>query len=196
VALPTLFSVLGVWGIERGTADIIVIGLLVADRVVRQFEMRDRPAVGEDRGAAAGAERHDHLDADPPDRAETLHIGVVHDPHRLAPAPAQLGLQIVSGPRFGPEMRRRQDAPVPHHAGKADRGALELSQRRGRLVDHVGHQLRGGRHRRGRYARRLADHLARAVEQGELDPAAADIDGKGAAFLRSLHGASPRAGAE
>ena len=67
-----------------------------------------------------------------------------------------------------------------------------MSERRGRLVDHVASPVPGRPAGRGRHAHPLADHLARAVEQGELDPAAADIDGKRAAFLGSLHGALSR----
>src|SRR5438270_3258978 len=53
-------------------ADVFVIGLVSAHRVVRELEMRHDLAVAEDRGAGAGAERQHHLHPVPLDRAKSL----------------------------------------------------------------------------------------------------------------------------
>jgi len=186
--LDALVPCLVAFSVERGVADIFVIGLFAVDRMMREFEMRQDPPVLEERRAGAGPERQHHFDPSTFDRAEPLHVGVVHDPHRLFPALGQCLLQVEAGPDFGAEMRCGQHPPVAHHARKPDRGAVELPKRRGSGIDRGRERL--GRHRRhrGRHAEALADNAALIVEQSELHAGAADIDGQGA---RTCHGPLP-----
>ncbi len=93
-----LVPTLAAFAVERGLADILVIGLVAAHRVMRQFEMRHDSAILEDRGAGAGAEGQHHLDAFALDCPEALDIGVVQDSHRLFPLLGERALQIEAGP--------------------------------------------------------------------------------------------------
>ena len=155
---------------------------------MRQFEMRHDPAVLENRGAGAGAQGQHHLDPFAPDRAEALDVGIVHNPHRLMPLLGQRGLQIEPGPYLGSEMRRCQYPPVAYRAGEADRDPVERAERRGGGLDRGGEHFGRDRRHRGRHADALTDHPTLRIEQGELDPGAADIDGQSA---RTSHDAPP-----
>ena len=115
--------------LERGAADILVIGHAAFDWMMRQLQMRHDPAVVEQRRAGAGAQGQHEFDALTLDRAEALHVGVVHDPHRLAPALRKLVLQIEAGQHLCAEIGRRQHLAFTHRAGKADRGSVEPAER-------------------------------------------------------------------
>lgn len=62
---------------QRGVADVLVVGLPLPDRMLGQFQMRHEIAVPEQRGANPGAERENHLEAIAFDEAEALYIGIV-----------------------------------------------------------------------------------------------------------------------
>ena len=151
--------------LERRPADVFVIGLVAAHRVMGELQMRHDLPVVEDRGAGPGAEGQHHFDAFALDRAKALHIGVVHHPHRLAPALGERGLQIEAGPQLGPQIGRGQHAPVAHRAGKPDRDPVETAEPGRRGIERGGERLGGDRRGRGRQAHPLADHLSGAVEQ-------------------------------
>src|SRR6266851_6947466 len=60
--------------LARGVADILIVGLVLVDRVLRQLEVwRERP-VAEDRAADAGAERQHNLEPLPLDDPQPLDL--------------------------------------------------------------------------------------------------------------------------
>ncbi len=120
---------------QSGTADILVIGQVALDRVMRELQMRHDPAVVEKRSAGAGAEGQHEFDALALDRAEALHVGIVHDAHRLAPALGKLVLQIEAGEHLGTEIGRRQYPAFAHRTGKADRCPIKFAEHSDRFVD-------------------------------------------------------------
>src|SRR5712692_8870551 len=65
----------------------------------------------------------------------------------------------------------------PVHGSVPRWGAVSTRPPRSGGIDRGDQPLGRDRRRRGRDANRLADHLSGAVEHGELDPGAADIDG-------------------
>src|SRR6516164_6728386 len=168
-------------------ADVFVVGLVAADRVVGEFQMRNDLAVAEDRGTGAGAERQNHLHTAALDRAKALHICIVEHAHRLAPMPGELRLQVETSQYLVAEIRGGQHPPVAHIAWKADRHPLEAAERRDRLVDGADQRLGSDRLGWGRHPLPVADNASVRVEQGGLDPAAADIDRERARLIHVLH---------
>ncbi len=177
--VPRLLALLS----ARVVADVLVIGLLAADRMVGEFEVRHDLAVVKDRRAGPGPEGQDHLDAFARDRAEPLDIRVVQNPDRLAPMLAERLLQVKAAQGLGPEIGRGQHLPVADIAGEPDRHAVERAERRRGLFDRLHQHIGSNRLRRGRHALALADDLAGFVEQRGFDPAAADVDRERARFV-------------
>ena len=177
--VPRLFALLP----ASGVADVFVIGLSAADRMVGEFEMRHDFAVAKDCRAGPGPEGQDHLDAVALDRAKSLDIGVVQNPDWLAPMVAQRLLQVEAGQGFGPEIGCRQQPSVAHIAGETNRDAVERAERCCDVVDRLDQGIRSDRFGRGRHALPLADHGAGRVEQRGLDAGAADIDRKRASLV-------------
>ena len=75
---PALGADLLAPGLSQGDVE----GHALAERAVRQVEVGEQRAVVEERGAHAGPQRHDELDAVSFDDRRTLHIGVVDDDGR------------------------------------------------------------------------------------------------------------------
>ena len=128
---PGLFALF----LAGGVADVFVVGLAPADRVMGELQMRHDLAVAEDRRAGACAQRQDHFHAVAFDRPKALHIGIVEHAHRLAPMPGKLRLQVEPRQYLAAEIGGGQHAPVADIAGKADRHSLKAAQRRYSLVD-------------------------------------------------------------
>ena len=149
--------------------------------------MRHDLAVAKQRRPGAGPQGQHHLQSLALDRAETLDIGIVEHPDRLAQMLGEHRLQVETCQRLGAEIGRGNDPSVADITGKADRDPLEGAERRGSLVDGADEILGGDRLGRRRHPLPLADHAAGVVEQCGLDPGPADIDRERAGFV---HGSS------
>src|SRR5712671_3951855 len=172
-------------------ADVFIIGLVSADRVMGELEMRHDLTVAKYRGAGAGPERQHHFDPPALDGAKTLDIGIVENADRLAQMLREHRLQIEIRQAFGAEIGSGQNPPVAHITRKPDRHPLEVAERRYRLIDGADEILGRDRFGRRRHSLPLANHVSGVIEQGGFDPGPADIDRKRAKFV---HGSSLPAG--
>jgi hypothetical protein len=153
--------------------DIIVIGLVVVDRMLRQFEMRHQHAIAEYRSASAGAERQHDLQSSPLDDSEALDLGVVVQTNRLAETLGQGGGQWEIAPWAVTEMRRREGSPIADHARKSHGNSIESGQRcyQSRKRSQKNSRRAGVRRRD---TNSVDQHFAGAIENRCLKSGAAD----------------------
>ena len=135
-------------------ADLLVIGLALAERMVRQLRVRHQPPVEEQARADAGAERDDELEPGAAHDLETLEICVVGDADGSAETCLQRAGEIEPCPRSqqlghdrrsgAPERVTKCGAvstmPLRTTPLKADRHAVEVRQgrnERSKGVDEV-----------------------------------------------------------
>src|SRR6516162_5795192 len=146
-------------------ADVFVVSLVPAHRVMGELEMGHDFAVAKDRRAGAGSKRQHHFNSLALDRAKTLDIGIVEDPDRLTQMLREHSLQIEARQRLGAEIGSGQNPPTAHIAGEADRYSLERAKWRYHLVDGADEILRRDRFGWRRHPLSLADHVTNIVEQ-------------------------------
>ena len=125
---------------QRRVAELLVIGLVLAEGMVRQLEMRHQLAVQEQARADAGAERDDELEPGAAHDLQTLEVSVIDDADRTAEARLQRRREIETGPggqqlgdyrcsggtRVGHEVGRRQDDTFTDDAVETDRDPVEV----------------------------------------------------------------------
>src|SRR5258708_39641916 len=80
--------------LERVLAELLLVRLALAERVVAELEVGDEHAVEKEARADSGAERDGELDPLPLDRAVALHVGVVGDVDRLRDSARERAAQV------------------------------------------------------------------------------------------------------
>ena len=103
-----------------GIPDILVVGLVSADRVMGELEMRQDLAVAKERRPGPGPERQHHLQPLALDRTKTLDIGIVEHADRLAQMFGEHRLQIEPGQGVGAEIGRGDNPPLTNITREAD----------------------------------------------------------------------------
>src|SRR5260370_19721808 len=114
-------------------AEIFVVGLAPAERMMGELEMRRGPSLGKDGAAHSRAEGQHDLDSTTSDDPEALHLGVVEQTSWLSKETRDLRFQRKITPGRRSQIRRSEDPASPDHARKSDGDPLESRQ--------GGHQL-------------------------------------------------------
>src|SRR5215472_8231710 len=180
--VPSLFSFFSTGGI----ADVLVIGLAAADRVVCEFEMGHHLAGAKNRRPGASAERQHHLDPMTFDRTKALDVRVVEDPDRFAETLGEHRLQIEVRQRLSAKVRRCDDPSIAYVTGKADRYLFERPQRRHHPLNRADKIAGGDRFSWRRHALAFADYVPISIEECGLYSGAADIYRERARFIHDL----------
>src|SRR5206468_1338443 len=104
-AVPLVHALCG----QRGSSEILIIGLVLPDRMLSELEMRHQLALAIDCAAEARPQRQHAFEALALDDAKPLHLGVVQHANWLAQAPLELCGQRKVMQVGGPEIRRGND---------------------------------------------------------------------------------------
>ena len=143
--------------------------------MLAQLEMRRGPAILEQREAHPGTQRDDAFQAAAGDDAEALHRRIVLHAGRRAQLLGERVGEREAVPGLGLEVGRGEHAPVAHHAGEADRYAVERAERADQVRPARRRPRRGGRMRRVD-ALGAGGHAAGRRQHPGLQPRAADVD--------------------
>ena len=119
-AVPLVHALCG----ERGSSEILIIGLVLPDRMLSELEMRHQLALAIDCAAEARPQRQHAFEALALDDGKPLHLCVVQHANRLAQAPLELCGQRKVMQVGGPEIRRGNDAAMLDHSGEPDGNAI------------------------------------------------------------------------
>ena len=156
-------------------AEVFVVGLAPAERMMGELEVRCGPSFCKDGAAHSRAEGQHDLDATTSDDAEALHLGVVEQTSRLSKETRDLRFQRKITPGRRSQIRRSEDLASPDHARKSDGDALESRQRDDQFADELQQKLWRTR-MRGLHANPVRQHATGTVEYRRLDSGSADID--------------------
>src|SRR5262249_8292447 len=110
-------------------ADIVVIGVVFADRMLRKLQVRCEPPLAEYCAADARTEREHDLEASPSNDPQPLYLRIVEQARGLAEAPRRRRFERIVPPRIGVEVRGRDHAATAYHAGKANGDPIEGYER-------------------------------------------------------------------
>jgi len=110
---------------QRLVAGILVVGLFIVERVLRQLQMWRKPSVQEHSAADAGPQGQDDLQPAARNHAQALHLRIVEQTRRALQTLCHIRFQRVSAPRFVAEVRCGHDAAAAHDARKSNRDPLE-----------------------------------------------------------------------
>ena len=113
---------------KRDDADELVVGLALVNWVLTKLQVGRRMAILEQGKAHTGAQRDDALQPLAADDTETLNLGVVEYPRRLAKFVGQLRGQRKIPPVRRAEIGRRQHLAATYHAREAHRNPVEAAQ--------------------------------------------------------------------
>src|SRR5262249_28474928 len=158
-------------------AELLLVGLAVAKRMVGELEVRAGPTIKIKARAEPGAERDHHFHALARDDRQALQIGIVGHPHRLAQGGLERAGEVEAEPRLVAEIGGRPHAAGTYHPRKADRYTLVVAKRRHQARQHLDHLGRRRPDRRG-HAYPVGEHLAFLVDDRGFKPGAADVDGE------------------
>lgn len=175
---------------EGRVAQLLVVGLALAERVVGELEVRRQGAIEEQRRADPGAERDHHLEALAGHDGHALQVGVVGHPGRPTEPGADRPGEVEAAPGLaerrhdrraravlGDEVGSRDDVALADDAGEADRDAVVRGQRGDQARDDVDEARRLERVGR-RHPDPVGGHVVRRVEHRGLDAGAAHVDGE------------------
>jgi hypothetical protein len=101
-------------------AELFLVGLPLTEGVVRQLEMGRQTPVPVERRAETRPQRDYELNATPLHDGQSLKVGVVGDPRRLAETAPQRSREVEAGPGSVAKIGRREHLPVADDAGEAD----------------------------------------------------------------------------
>src|SRR5260370_30148106 len=138
-------------------AEIFVVGLAPAERMMGELEMRRGPSLGKDGAAPSRAEGQHDLDSTTSDDPEALHLGVVEQTSWLSKETRDLRFQPKITPGRRSQIRRSEDPASPDHAWKSDGDPLEVWHLDRQFADELQQKLRRTR-MRGRHANPLRQH--------------------------------------
>ena len=174
-----------------GLAQLLVVGLALAEGLVGDLEVGHELALVEEPAPEPGAQGDGQLQPLAPDHRSALDVGIVGHLGGQAERRGQLGGQVVLRPLLGQvgvdraaravlggEVRGRQHQAVPDHAREADRRPLGGGEGSGQAGQHR-HQLLGGQGIRGRDPHPVGHHGPGGVEHRGLEAGAPDVDGQG-----------------
>ena len=192
-----------------GVAELDVEGLAVSERCVRQLDVGEEEALVEQRGAHAGAQRHDVLEAGARHDGAALDIGIVGEEQGLSERLDEGLLEGIALPEVrllldpraarlhAREGRDRDDMPPSDQAGEPDGDPVVAGEGLHQLEQLLEEQLRAARVRR-LDAHPLDEHVPLRPEHGRLEAGATDVDGEGLDRTwpagGDLHACQPRAG--
>src|SRR5215467_2553361 len=122
--IPPLLSAV----MQRRVAGILVVGLAIVERVLRQLQMWRKPSVQEHCAADAGPQGQDDFQSAARNHAQALHLGIVEQPRWALQMLCHSRFQRESAPGFVAEVRRSYDVAAAHDTRKSDRDPLEARE--------------------------------------------------------------------
>ena len=121
VSVPFLLSVT----MQRLVAGVLIVGLSVVERVLRQLQMWRKPSIRKHGAADAGPQRQDDLQATARNDAQTLDLCIVEQPRRALQTLRHGRFQRVSAPGLLAEVGRSHDMAAAHDTGESDGDPVE-----------------------------------------------------------------------
>src|SRR5262245_16137356 len=113
---------------QRLVAGILVVGLAIVERMLRQLQMWRKPTVHEHGAADAGSQGQDDLQSAAGKDAQALYLGIVEQARWALQTLCHSLFQRVSAPGFIAEVRRGHDAAAAHHTWKSNRDPLKARE--------------------------------------------------------------------
>jgi hypothetical protein len=115
-------------GLKRRLAHVFVIGLMVANRMLAEFQMRCDVPISEQGKAHFRAQCQNAFKNFPGDNPEALDAGIIEHAYWVTQFLRNDRTKPETMPLFGPEIGRRHNEIRPHHAREADRDPSKLAE--------------------------------------------------------------------